>query len=96
MCERFRIESLWWLDHSTLPCDALVDLGPPIAIEVEQRLLVTRTPIQITRRNDEFVVGGQSLGHDLATRGDDATLTEGVDASSTPAFATPTTHVPFW
>ena len=28
----------------------------------------------------EFVVGGQSLGHDLATRGDDATLTEGVDA----------------
>ena len=57
-----------------------VHLGPAVAIEVEQRVLVPLAPVEVAPSNDQLVVGGQRLGDDLSARGDDHRLRQRVDA----------------
>ena len=60
--------------------DAAVDLGAAVPVEVEQRVLVLRAPVEVAAGHDHFVVGGQRLGDDLAAGRDDHRLAQRVDA----------------
>ena len=61
-------------DDAPLGRDPGVHLGPAVAVEVEQRALVLRAPVEVAAGGDQLVAGGEGLRHDLAGRGDDAAL----------------------
>src|SRR5579875_1844407 len=60
--------------------DEAVALGSAVAVEVENGPLVAGAPVEVAVGDHHLVAVGEGLGHDLARRGDDAALGQGVDA----------------
>src|SRR3954469_1977216 len=84
--ERSRRSSVCHLLDAALCREVRVDLGPAVAVEVEQRAGVLLAPVEVAVGDDQLVLLRASGGEDFAGRGNDARVAQGRHALLDPAL----------